>query len=149
MASFFALDIDKFPKDDDGDTNWPLGLVVGILFGISLSVIIPLYALAFFSENLQRAWSKICGVWMPLTTLPIIWALNKIPFMTLGRLWIFAFIRSYRNLFVVQRYDPKFEQNIEHEEDDLIRLWTTNINSPHFESADFSQAMVSGTLAGG
>ncbi|KAK6083985.1 hypothetical protein SCUP515_01681 [Seiridium cupressi] len=27
MASFFALDIDKFPKDDDGDTNWPLGLV--------------------------------------------------------------------------------------------------------------------------
>ncbi|KAM0817303.1 hypothetical protein AB5N19_03108 [Seiridium cardinale] len=32
MASFFALDIDKFPKNEDGDTNWPLGLVVGILY---------------------------------------------------------------------------------------------------------------------
>jgi len=31
MASFFALEIAQFPKDNNGNTKWPLGRVSGLL----------------------------------------------------------------------------------------------------------------------
>ncbi|KAF2108367.1 hypothetical protein BDV96DRAFT_264521 [Lophiotrema nucula] len=47
MSSFFALSIASFPKDQaSGQTNWPLGLVSGYLFGISLLISIPLIVIA-------------------------------------------------------------------------------------------------------
>jgi hypothetical protein len=128
--------------------------------GISLAVIIPLYVLAFFSEHLQRVWSKIRGVWMPLIALPILWALDSIPFVSSSRFSLFALYHSHDTLRTVQRYDPKFEQNIVHmmgengtevvedddldEEDDLIRLWRMHIKGlpmPNDEE-DFIQLII-------
>jgi hypothetical protein len=104
------------------------------IVGISLAFIIPLYTLAFFSDNLQRTRSRIRGIWMPLITIPILWVLNKLPFVHISLLF-----RSMEIEETVRKYDPKFERIVERmmgengtevmkddvldEEDDLIREW--------------------------
>lgn len=47
MSSFFAIGIAAFPHNaDNGEVDWPLGTVTGILFGVSLCVSIPLIIFA-------------------------------------------------------------------------------------------------------
>ncbi|KAK3308398.1 uncharacterized protein B0T15DRAFT_107138 [Chaetomium strumarium] len=49
MASFFALDVDAWPKDAaSGETKWQLGQVSSYLFGVSAGVSIPLILVAFY-----------------------------------------------------------------------------------------------------
>lgn len=89
---------------------------------------------------MQRVWSKIRSVWIPLLSLPILWAQQKTTFTPIRRLWFFTCGRTFDILRAVERYDPKFEQNIKHiydggnrtevvedhdlgEEDDQIRSW--------------------------
>ncbi|KAH7357602.1 hypothetical protein BKA66DRAFT_242645 [Pyrenochaeta sp. MPI-SDFR-AT-0127] len=60
MSSFFAIGIAAFPRDPgSGEINWPLGTVTGLLFGISLSVSIPLIIFALNMECFSTAYREI------------------------------------------------------------------------------------------
>ncbi|KAF2846288.1 hypothetical protein T440DRAFT_406141 [Plenodomus tracheiphilus IPT5] len=60
MSSFFAIEIAAFPKDaTTGETNWPLGIVTGLLFGISLSLSIPLIVFALNMESCSAMYREL------------------------------------------------------------------------------------------
>ncbi|KAI8934166.1 hypothetical protein NX059_008919 [Plenodomus lindquistii] len=60
MSSFFAIGIAAFPKDPTtGETNWPLGLVTGLLFGTSLSLSIPLIVFALNMEHCSTIYKEL------------------------------------------------------------------------------------------
>ncbi|KAK4096981.1 hypothetical protein N658DRAFT_500971 [Parathielavia hyrcaniae] len=53
ITSFFALEIDIFPKSAETDeTLWPVGQVSGYLFGFSAVIFIPLIVLALYVNKL-------------------------------------------------------------------------------------------------
>ncbi|KAK4149190.1 hypothetical protein C8A00DRAFT_38221 [Chaetomidium leptoderma] len=53
ITSFFALEIDIFPKNKEtGGMNWPIGQVSGYLFGFSAVIFIPLIFLALYVNKL-------------------------------------------------------------------------------------------------
>ncbi|KAK3381256.1 hypothetical protein B0H63DRAFT_475184 [Podospora didyma] len=54
ITSFLALGIRDFPKDDNGNTAWPLDRVSGYLFGISIAVSLPLIITAFYVNPISR-----------------------------------------------------------------------------------------------
>ncbi|KAF2001481.1 hypothetical protein P154DRAFT_575199 [Amniculicola lignicola CBS 123094] len=59
MSSFFALSIAAFPKNEKGDTSWPIGALCGYLFGISMTVSIPLIIFALNVQYFSSLWGKI------------------------------------------------------------------------------------------
>ncbi|KAF2833583.1 hypothetical protein CC86DRAFT_338978 [Ophiobolus disseminans] len=60
MLAFFTINISVFPKDQkNGETNWPLGKVTGRLFGVSLSVSVPLILLALNMEACSGAYNEL------------------------------------------------------------------------------------------
>ncbi|KAF1942382.1 hypothetical protein EJ02DRAFT_345695 [Clathrospora elynae] len=60
MSSFFAIGVAAFPKNETtGETNWPLGIVTGLLFGISLSVSIPLIVFALNMEYCSVVYREL------------------------------------------------------------------------------------------
>ncbi|KAH7395253.1 hypothetical protein DE146DRAFT_102053 [Phaeosphaeria sp. MPI-PUGE-AT-0046c] len=62
MSSFFAIGVDKFPKDPEtGDTNWPLKTVCGYIFGISLAVSVPFILITFnvYGVRPDDGWRRI------------------------------------------------------------------------------------------
>ncbi|RYP77399.1 hypothetical protein DL771_001194 [Monosporascus sp. 5C6A] len=48
FASFFALNVREFPKNSSGATDWPLRLVAGYLFGISIAVFLIVIVVIVF-----------------------------------------------------------------------------------------------------
>ncbi|KAK0716273.1 hypothetical protein B0H67DRAFT_260560 [Lasiosphaeris hirsuta] len=59
ISSFFAINIDAFPKDPgSGDTSWPLGTISAYLFGISLALSFPLILGACYINRVARMASK-------------------------------------------------------------------------------------------
>ncbi|KAF2648081.1 hypothetical protein K491DRAFT_261624 [Lophiostoma macrostomum CBS 122681] len=57
LSSFFTIGIAAFPKDaKSGETNWPLGFILALLFGISICVSLPL---VLFALNMDAAKQKI------------------------------------------------------------------------------------------
>ncbi|KAL4747568.1 hypothetical protein BDW72DRAFT_11683 [Aspergillus terricola var. indicus] len=48
LSSFFTIDISEFPKDNSGETAWPLRRVSRYLFGLSFALIIPLLIIGLF-----------------------------------------------------------------------------------------------------
>jgi hypothetical protein len=80
-ASFFALDINEFPTDDKGQTNWPLHRLCTYLFGISFAVIIPFIALAFATEWLFAACRRFDKDWLIPWTLALFGLLSFLPLM--------------------------------------------------------------------
>ncbi|KAK0636122.1 hypothetical protein B0T17DRAFT_69023 [Bombardia bombarda] len=88
MSSFFAISVDKFPKDADGDTNWPLSYVCALVFGISFAVSIPFILIALLFETLRNVWLQIRHFWMKVLVLPIIHLLSRVPFLyNIGHRW--------------------------------------------------------------
>ncbi|KAK2776453.1 hypothetical protein FQN52_003462 [Onygenales sp. PD_12] len=53
MSSFFAIEVKEFPQGDKGETAWPIRLILGYLLGISAALIIPLFGIAFFLEDVS------------------------------------------------------------------------------------------------
>lgn len=56
MASFFAINIDRFPSDKSGQTNWPFKQLCGYLFGLSFAVSALLIVFGFTMNN----WTQCC-----------------------------------------------------------------------------------------
>ncbi|KAG7294401.1 hypothetical protein NEMBOFW57_004472 [Staphylotrichum longicolle] len=53
ITSFFALEIDIFPKNPEtSETSWPIGQVASYLFGFSALIFIPLIVLALYVNKL-------------------------------------------------------------------------------------------------
>jgi hypothetical protein len=82
MGASFAISIDRFPKDESGNTNWPLNYVCGLLckygagpletdavrthsalVGISFAVSIPFIVLALYIEWIKEKWYKLRHIW--------------------------------------------------------------------------------------
>lgn len=62
MSSFFAIGIAAFPHNDEsGEINWPLGTVMGLLFGISLCVSIPLIIFALNMDYFTSVYKELRG----------------------------------------------------------------------------------------
>ncbi|KAF1965932.1 hypothetical protein BU23DRAFT_334788 [Bimuria novae-zelandiae CBS 107.79] len=60
MSSFFAIGIAAFPRDPaSGGVNWPLGTVMGILFGVALSVSIPLIIFALNMDYFTALYKEL------------------------------------------------------------------------------------------
>ncbi|KAK7741911.1 hypothetical protein SLS62_010888 [Diatrype stigma] len=56
-ASFFAISIDHFPRDEKSDdVKWPLRYLCALLFGVSAAVIAPLTLAAFNIQWLESRW---------------------------------------------------------------------------------------------
>ncbi|RYP50349.1 hypothetical protein DL768_004114 [Monosporascus sp. mg162] len=51
FASFFSLNVREFPKNSSGDTDWPLRMVAGYLFGISIAVVLIVIVVIVFPLN--------------------------------------------------------------------------------------------------
>jgi hypothetical protein len=98
MASFFALAIDKFPKNEDGSTSWPLKYICGLickftkitwgfpmvnidcrLVGISFAVSIPFILFAFALDSLKNGWSQVRHFWVKILILPLLHLLSRLP----------------------------------------------------------------------
>jgi len=60
MSSFFAIGIAAFPHDSNsGEVNWPLGTIMGILFGVSLCVSIPLVIFALNMDYFSSLYKEL------------------------------------------------------------------------------------------
>lgn len=60
MASFFAIGITAFPHNaDSGEVDWPLGTIMGLLFGVSLSLSIPLIIFALNMDYFTSVYNEL------------------------------------------------------------------------------------------
>jgi Mg2+ and Co2+ transporter CorA len=60
MSSFFAIGIAAFPHNEEsGEVNWPLGTVMGLLFGVSLCVSIPLILFALNMDYFTSIYKEL------------------------------------------------------------------------------------------
>ncbi|KAJ4305759.1 Glutamate--tRNA ligase mitochondrial [Kalmusia sp. IMI 367209] len=60
MSSFFAIEIAAFPHHpESGEVNWPLGTVMGLLFGVSLCVSIPLILFALNMDYFTSLFKEL------------------------------------------------------------------------------------------
>ncbi|KAJ4351186.1 uncharacterized protein N0V89_006525 [Didymosphaeria variabile] len=60
MSSFFAIGIAAFPHNEEsGEVNWPLGTVMGLLFGVSLCVSIPLIIFALNMDYFTSVYKEL------------------------------------------------------------------------------------------
>ncbi|KAF2095135.1 hypothetical protein NA57DRAFT_79621 [Rhizodiscina lignyota] len=64
MASFFALNVDKFPQDDKGNTNWPLHMVCAYIFGLSLAISVPFIIAAWNTRCLDTIFRFLLAKWI-------------------------------------------------------------------------------------
>ncbi|KAI0880869.1 uncharacterized protein GGS22DRAFT_197215 [Annulohypoxylon maeteangense] len=71
MSSVFAIQVDVFPRDATSQIAWPIDEVMGLLFGISFAVIIPLIIVAFRVNQISSAFSKAAGYIWPSKNLPV------------------------------------------------------------------------------
>lgn len=60
MSSFFAIGVAAFPHNaESGEVNWPLGTVMGLLFGVSLCVSIPLIIFALNMDYFTSVYKEL------------------------------------------------------------------------------------------
>ncbi|KAL1592691.1 hypothetical protein SLS60_011107 [Paraconiothyrium brasiliense] len=60
MSSFFAIGVAAFPHNEEsGEVNWPLGTVMGLLFGVSLCVSIPLIIFALNMDYFTSMYKEL------------------------------------------------------------------------------------------
>ncbi|KIW35273.1 uncharacterized protein PV07_01977 [Cladophialophora immunda] len=78
MASFFALAIQQFPKDKEGNKSRPRGYVSGLIFGISFAVSIPFIIFAFNIGLFQHLWIKVWYIWPKLLLLGMLSILSHL-----------------------------------------------------------------------
>ncbi|KAF7523488.1 hypothetical protein G7054_g11743 [Neopestalotiopsis clavispora] len=57
LSSLFALDIDIFPHNDDGDLKYSPGWAFSWLFGMTIAVSLPLVLLAFYVNEVASFWT--------------------------------------------------------------------------------------------
>jgi hypothetical protein len=126
MASFFALAIDKFPKNADGNISWPLNYICGLLckcragplevdtvnsdshpVGISFAVSIPFIMFAFLIKFLRNGWIQFRYFWVKILVLPVLHLLSRVPrlYHVCDRLW-------NRVANSTGNYDPDFESRV-------------------------------------
>jgi hypothetical protein len=96
MASFFALGVDRFPRDAQGNTAWPLGYVCGLLcksipfktlasipnlllVGISMALSIPLLIIAFNITWLTTPWNYLRHIWFKKVFFWLLRCLRYLP----------------------------------------------------------------------
>ncbi|KAF2451964.1 hypothetical protein P171DRAFT_401831 [Karstenula rhodostoma CBS 690.94] len=66
MSSFFAIGIAAFPHNEEsGEVNWPLGTVMGLLFGVSLCVSIPLIIFALNMDYFASVYKELRKNYLP------------------------------------------------------------------------------------
>jgi Mg2+ and Co2+ transporter CorA len=83
MASFFAIGIAAFPKDrTSGQVSWPLRTVMGILFGVSLTVSTPLIVFALNMDYCASFYREIRNNYLTLIGIKLIARL--VPLAPLG-----------------------------------------------------------------
>ncbi|KAI9644765.1 hypothetical protein NHQ30_006792 [Ciborinia camelliae] len=100
MASFFALAVSQFPKDDKGDIQWPLHYVSGLLFGISFAVSIPLLLFAFNVDYAGKVWNYFRFILLQRCAIIAIKQLRHVPILsvrTKGYDWLLEKRRNIRN----------------------------------------------------
>ena len=100
MTSFFAIDIDTFPKNAEGNTSWPQGDLyrllceyrallpaylwgdsitdLTVLVGISFGISIPFILFAFLIEPLKKVWIGFRYFWVKVLLLPLLYFLRLI-----------------------------------------------------------------------
>lgn len=126
MASFFALAIDKFPKDADGNTSWPLNYICGLLckcragplevdtvnsdshpVGISFAVSIPFIMFAFLINPFRNGWIRFRYFWVNILVLPVLHLLSRVPILygVCDNLWD-------RAADSTDKYDPDYESRV-------------------------------------
>jgi Mg2+ and Co2+ transporter CorA len=73
MSSFFAIGIAAFPRDTaSGEVNWPLGTVMGILFGVSLAVSTPLIIFALNMDYCSSVYKELRNNYLTLAGIKLI-----------------------------------------------------------------------------
>jgi Mg2+ and Co2+ transporter CorA len=73
MSSFFAIGIAAFPRDAvSGEVNWPLSTVMGILFGVALSVSIPLIIFALNMDYITSLYKELRYNYLAVLAMRII-----------------------------------------------------------------------------
>ncbi|KAI0000093.1 hypothetical protein F4779DRAFT_604959 [Xylariaceae sp. FL0662B] len=79
MSSFFAISIAQFPRDETSDdVKWPLQYLCGLLFGISIAVIVPLLLVAFNITWFTTLWETFRHVWLRRLALSLIRPFRRI-----------------------------------------------------------------------
>src|SRR5271163_1435614 len=99
MASYFALGVAQFPKDENGNTEWPLHYISGLLcksnprsfhivicysfisVGISFALSIPLLFIAFNINLFTTPWNYFRFILLRLFAMWLIKPLRYFPIM--------------------------------------------------------------------
>ncbi|KAL5415711.1 hypothetical protein PMIN06_002288 [Paraphaeosphaeria minitans] len=67
MSSFFAIGIAAFPHNEEsGEVNWPLKTIMGLLFGVSLCVSIPLIIFALNMDYFNSVHKELRNNYLPI-----------------------------------------------------------------------------------
>ncbi|KAI2463165.1 hypothetical protein F4781DRAFT_440881 [Annulohypoxylon bovei var. microspora] len=63
MSSVFAIQVDVYPRDEKG-VSWPIQQVMGLLFGVSCAIIIPLITVAFKVNRISGLFAHVMNhIW--------------------------------------------------------------------------------------
>ncbi|KAK1831860.1 hypothetical protein QBC39DRAFT_350332 [Podospora conica] len=72
-SSLFALDVDVYPKDEAGETAWPIRQVMGLIFGISAAILLVLVTSSVFINEIlafSHHWRRKLLAPTPAATTP-------------------------------------------------------------------------------
>ncbi|KAI1114783.1 hypothetical protein F5Y14DRAFT_412819 [Nemania sp. NC0429] len=70
MSSVFAIQVDAFPHDLNGEVDWPIGIVLGLLFGVSAGTSLFIILLGFNIAWISRFFTKVTDYFSPSVKTP-------------------------------------------------------------------------------